>query len=112
MKFGMRVRGVLIAALILFAVPVAASLAAMLVSSSAAAQTVNTIEVVGNRRVEVETIRSYFKPGPNGTLDTARIDDGLKTLILTSWNRPVSISVFRPSSMRAASSVPFGPGLK
>ena len=92
MKFGMRVRGVLIAALILFAVPVAASLAAMLVSSSAAAQTVNTIEVVGNRRVEVETIRSYFKPGPNGTLDTARIDDGLKTLIETGLFQDVRIS--------------------
>ena len=112
MKFGMRVRGVLIAALILFAVPVAASLAAMLVSSSAVAQTVNTIEVVGNRRVEVETIRSYFKPGPNGTLDAARIDDGLKTLIETGLFQDVRISVFRPSSMRAASSVPFGPGLK
>jgi len=92
MKFGMRVRGVLFAALILFAVPVAASLAAMLVSSSAAAQTVNTIEVVGNRRVEVETIRSYFKPGPNGTLDTARIDDGLKTLIETGLFQDVRIS--------------------
>ena len=92
MKFGMRVRGVLFAALILFAVPVAASLAAMLVSSSAAAQTVNTIEVVGNRRVEVETIRSYFKPGPNGTLDAARIDDGLKTLIETGLFQDVRIS--------------------
>jgi len=92
MKFGMRVRGGLFAALILFAVPVAASLAAMLVSSSAAAQTVNTIEVVGNRRVEVETIRSYFKPGPNGTLDTARIDDGLKTLIETGLFQDVRIS--------------------
>jgi len=92
MKFGMRVRGGLFAALILFAVPVAASLAAMLVSSSAAAQTVNTIEVVGNRRVEVDTIRSYFKPGPNGTLDAARIDDGLKTLIETGLFQDVRIS--------------------
>jgi outer membrane protein insertion porin family len=82
----------LFAALIMFAAPVAASLAAMLVSSSAAAQTVNTIEVVGNRRVEVETIRSYFKPGPNGALDTARIDDGLKTLIETGLFQDVRIS--------------------
>ena len=78
MKFGMRVRGGLLAALIMFAMPVAATLAAVLVSSPAAAQTVASIEVEGNRRVEVETIRSYFKPGPGGRLDQGRIDDGLK----------------------------------
>ncbi len=63
MNLGMRVRGGLVAALILVATPVAVSLAAMLVPSSAAAQTVSSIEVQGNRRVELETIRSYFKPG-------------------------------------------------
>ena len=92
MKFGMRVRGGLFAALIMFAVPVAASLAAMLLSSEAAAQTVNQIEVVGNRRVEIETIRSYFKPGPGGTLDAGRIDDGLKALIETGLFQDVRIS--------------------
>jgi outer membrane protein insertion porin family len=92
MKFGMRVRGGLFAALIMFAVPVAASLAALLAPSSAAAQSVNTIEVVGNRRVEVETIRSYFKPGPNGALDAAHIDDGLKALIETGLFQDVRIS--------------------
>jgi outer membrane protein insertion porin family len=92
MKFGMRVRGGMFAALIMCAVPVAASLAAMLVSSPAKAQTVNQIEVVGNRRVEVETIRSYFKPGPSGTLDAGRIDDGLKALIETGLFQDVRIS--------------------
>src|SRR5262245_55058896 len=92
MKFGMRVRGGLVAALIMCAVPVAASLAAMLVSSPATAQTVNQIEVVGNRRVEVETIRSYFKPGPGGRLDAASIDDGLKSLIETGLFQDVRIS--------------------
>jgi outer membrane protein insertion porin family len=88
----MQVRGGLFAALIMFAVPVVASLAAVLLPSKAAAQTVNQIEVVGNRRVEVETIRSYFKPGPNGTLDAGRIDDGLKTLIETGLFQDVRIS--------------------
>ena len=37
-----------------------------LVSVPAAAQTAASIAVEGNRRVEVETIRSYFKPGPGG----------------------------------------------
>jgi outer membrane protein insertion porin family len=92
MKFGMQVRGGLFAALIMFAVPVLTTLAAVLVSSPALAQTVNTIEVVGNRRVEVETIRSYFKPGPGGTLSPAAIDDGLKALIETGLFQDVRIS--------------------
>src|SRR6202048_4124647 len=92
MNVGMRVRGGLVAALMIFAAPVAATLATMLVSSPAAAQTVSSIEVEGNRRVEVETIRSYFKPGPSGRLDQAQIDDGLKALIETGLFQDVKIS--------------------
>jgi outer membrane protein insertion porin family len=92
MNVGMRVRGGLLAALILVAAPVAASLAAMLVSSPVAAQTVATIQVEGNRRVEVETIRSYFKPGPGGRLDQGAIDDGLKALIETGLFQDVRIN--------------------
>ena len=80
MKFGMRVRGGLLAALVMFAVPVAATLTT-LAASPAAAQTTASIVVEGNRRVEVETIRSYFRPGPGGRLGQAQIDDGLKALI-------------------------------
>jgi len=76
----------------MFAVPVVAPLTAVLVSSQAAAQSVNSIEVVGNRRVEIETIRSYFKPGPGGRLDNASIDDGLKALIETGLFQDVQIS--------------------
>jgi outer membrane protein insertion porin family len=92
MKFGMRVRGGLLAALIMFAVPVAAALVAAFVSSAASAQTVASIEVEGNRRVEADTIRSYFKPGPNGQLDAGRIDDGLKALIETGLFQDVKIN--------------------
>ncbi len=92
MMFGMRVRGGLLAALIMFGVPVVTPLAVALVSTQAAAQTINSIEVVGNRRVEVETIRSYFKPGPGGRLDNAAIDDGLKALIETGLFQDVRIS--------------------
>ncbi len=92
MKFGMRVRGGLFASLIMFAVPVVAPLAVALVPSLAAAQTVNSIEVVGNRRVEIETIRSYFKAGPGGRLDNAAIDDALKALIETGLFQDVRIS--------------------
>src|SRR6202045_2415548 len=83
MNVAMRVRGGVLAALIMVAMPVAATLAAGLVSSSALAQTVDSIQVEGNRRGEVATIRSYFKPGPGGRLDQGGIDDGLKALIET-----------------------------
>jgi len=92
MNVGMRVRGGLLAALILVATPVAATLAAVLVSSPAAAQTVATMQVEGNRRVEIETIRSYFRPGPGGHLDQGAIDDGLKALIETGLFQDVKIN--------------------
>ena len=92
MIVGMRLRAAMLGALIMLAVPVAASLASMLASSPATAQTVQSIEVVGNRRVELETIRSYFKPGPGGVLDQGRIDDGLKALIETGLFQDVRIS--------------------
>jgi outer membrane protein insertion porin family len=92
MNVGMRLRGGLLAALIMCAMPVAATLAAMVGSSPVAAQTVDSIVVEGNRRVEVETIRSYFKPGPGGRLDQAHIDDGLKALIETGLFQDVKIN--------------------
>jgi outer membrane protein insertion porin family len=92
MNLGMRVRGGLLAALIMFAVPVAATLTAVVTVSPAVAQSVSSIQVEGNRRVEVETIRSYFKPGPGGRLDQASIDDGLKALIETGLFQDVRIS--------------------
>jgi outer membrane protein insertion porin family len=92
MNVGMRVRGGLFAALILVAMPVSATVAAALMSSPAAAQTASSIVVEGNRRVEVETIRSYFKPGPGGRLDQGRIDDGLKALIETGLFQDVKIN--------------------
>ncbi|QAU46837.1 outer membrane protein assembly factor BamA [Bradyrhizobium guangzhouense] len=92
MKFGLRLRGGLLATLIMFGAPVVAPVGAVLVSSSALAQTVQSISVEGNRRVEVETIRSYFKPGPGGHLDQGAIDDGLKALIETGLFQDVKIN--------------------
>ena len=92
MIFGMRVRGGLLAASIMFAVPAVAALATVLVTAPAVAQTVASISVEGNRRVEIETIRSYFKPGPGGRLGQAQIDDGLKALIETGLFQDVRIN--------------------
>src|SRR3954453_14155919 len=88
MMLGMRVRGALLGALIMVAVPMGGAL----VSVPAAAQTVASIAVEGNRRVEVDTIRSYFKPGPGGRLGQAQIDDGLKALIETGLFQDVRIN--------------------
>ncbi|UPJ54990.1 outer membrane protein assembly factor BamA [Bradyrhizobium sp. 192] len=92
MKFGLRLRGGLLATLIMFGAPVVAPVGAVFVPSSALAQTVQSISVEGNRRVEVETIRSYFKPGPGGRLDQGAIDDGLKALIETGLFQDVRIN--------------------
>ncbi|MEH2497591.1 outer membrane protein insertion porin family [Bradyrhizobium sp. AZCC 1678] len=88
MMLGMRVRGALLGALIMVAAPMGSAL----VSVPASAQTVASISVEGNRRVEVETIRSYFKPGPGGRLGQAQIDDGLKALIETGLFQDVRIN--------------------
>ena len=92
MKFGLRLRGGLLATLIMFGAPVVAPIGAAFVSSPALAQTVQSISVEGNRRVEVETIRSYFKAGPGGRLDQGAIDDGLKALIETGLFQDVKIN--------------------
>ncbi len=92
MMVGLRgLRGGLAAALVLFAAP-AATVAAVGFSVTAAyAQTVASIGVEGNRRIEADTIRSYFKPGPSGRLDNAAVDDGLKALINTGLFSDVRI---------------------
>ena len=61
-------------------------------AGGAAAQSTQSIVVEGNRRVEADTIRSYFKPGRGGQLDAAAIDEGLKALIATGLFTDVRIS--------------------
>lgn len=52
-------------------------------STSATAQTASQIVVQGNRRIEADTVRSYFQAGPGQSLDAARIDEGIKALLAT-----------------------------
>lgn len=82
----------MLAALVMFALPVTGSVTGMLVSSPALAQSASSIVVEGNRRVEADTIRSYFKPGPGGRLDSGRIDDALKALYETGLFQDVKIN--------------------
>jgi outer membrane protein insertion porin family len=52
----------------------------------------NSIVVQGNRRVEAETVRSYFKAGPGERLDAAKIDAALKALYASGLFEDVHIT--------------------
>ncbi len=54
--------------------------------------TTNSIVVQGNRRVEADTIRSYFKAAPGEPLDAAKIDAALKALYASGLFEDVRIS--------------------
>ncbi|RXG96181.1 outer membrane protein assembly factor BamA [Bradyrhizobium zhanjiangense] len=73
-------------------VSIASSLPLALLPRPAAAQVVETIVVEGNRRVEAETVRSYFRPGPGGRFDQSAVDEGLKALIGTGLFQDVRIN--------------------
>src|SRR6185295_16953260 len=60
--------------------------------SVAVAQTAGSIVVEGNRRVEADTIRSYFRTAPGERLDNAKIDDGLKALYATGLFQDVRVN--------------------
>ena len=49
------------------------------------------IEVQGNRRVDAETVRSYFRAGPDGKMDDAARDAALKALLGTGLFEKVTI---------------------
>lgn len=59
---------------------------------SAVAQTASSIVVEGNRRVDSETIRSYFQTQPGERLTPAKIDEALKALYATGLFSDVTIS--------------------
>ena len=54
--------------------------------------TASSIVVEGNRRVEADTVRSYFKLAPGERLDAAKIDAALKALYGTGLFQDVRIS--------------------
>jgi outer membrane protein insertion porin family len=55
---------------------------------SAAAQ----IVIEGNHRVDADTIRQYFKPGPGGRLDADAINEGIKALYASGLFQDIQIS--------------------
>src|SRR6188768_2718787 len=86
------VRGLAYCSVVLGGLLVAPMTLAVVTAYPAVAQTVQSIVVEGNRRVEADTIRSYFKPGAGGQLSPLQIDEGLKGLIATGLFTDVRIS--------------------
>ena len=64
----------------------------LLTATPVLAQTAASIAVEGNRRVEADTIRSYFRLAPGERLDAAKIDAGLKALYASGLFQDVRIS--------------------
>src|SRR6266550_2025793 len=83
MGLWVRVRGLALAGLVLGGVVVGCGLAFLVAADSVVAQTASSIIVEGNRRVESDTIRSYFRVGPAERLDALKVDEGIKALIAT-----------------------------
>jgi outer membrane protein insertion porin family len=74
---------VLVAALGLIAAPA--------IADEAATQAGQTITVEGNRRIDAETVRSYFHAAPDGRYDAAALDAALKALLATNLFEHVAI---------------------
>lgn len=70
---------------------VGALLVAVLGLFSAQAVAAETVEVQGNRRIDTETVRSYFHPAPDGRFDEAARDGALKALVGTGLFDNVTI---------------------
>ena len=76
---------------IAFATAVTTTAGSMVVASPAMAQSASIV-VQGNRRVDADTIRSYFNLKPGEGLTSAKIDDGVKALYATGLFADVRVS--------------------
>ena len=86
------VRGLALSCLILVGILVGAGSVTVALSGAAVAQTASSIVVEGSRRVEADTIRSYFKPGPGGRIGPEQEDEALKALVATGLFSDVRIN--------------------
>src|ERR1700722_7557767 len=76
----------------LFGVLIFVSIVATLFPADVAVAQTLRIDVEDNRRVEADTIRSYFRVAPGERLDTAKIDAALKGLFATGLFQDVRIT--------------------
>jgi outer membrane protein insertion porin family len=85
-------RGLGVAGLVLGGVYLSVMATAVATADFAVAQSADQISVQGNRRVEADTIRSYFRTSPGQRLDAAKIDEAIKALYATGLFQDVQIN--------------------
>ncbi|HWK87530.1 MAG TPA: outer membrane protein assembly factor BamA [Xanthobacteraceae bacterium] len=94
MKIMVRVLGRLaILAVLAFAGTASVTAYSVVTAAVANAQTVSSIVVQGNRRVDSDAIRSYLQIRPGERVDPLKIDDGLKALYATGLFQDVKINM-------------------
>src|ERR1700733_210406 len=93
MTMGVRVRRGLVVAGLLLSLCLFGLASFVVASAPALAQSAGAqIVVEGNRRVEAETIRSYFKVAPGERVDAAKVDSALKALYASGLFQDIRIS--------------------
>jgi outer membrane protein insertion porin family len=86
------IRGLVLAGLLLGAGVIGLSPSGIAMAQAQTSPAASAIVVEGNRRVEADTVRSYFKLAPGERLDAAKIDSALKALYATGLFQDVHIS--------------------
>lgn len=91
-SFARTVRTVVIAGTMTAVGVVMATTAGVGLSTQVNAQSASSIVVQGNRRIEADTVRSYFRTGPGEALTAARVDEAIKAMYATGLFRDVRVS--------------------
>jgi outer membrane protein insertion porin family len=86
------IRGLVLVGLLLGAGVFGLSPSGIAMAQAQTAPAASSIVVEGNRRVEADTVRSYFKLAPGERLDANKIDSALKALYATGLFQDVHIS--------------------
>src|SRR5579883_1863708 len=93
MDMGVRARrGLVVAGLLLGSLLFGVASGAAIAQPAETDASASSIVVEGNRRVEADTIRSYFKLAPGEHLDAAKIDAALKGLYASGLFQDIRIS--------------------
>jgi len=85
-------RGLVVAGLLLVMAVCGLWAGAAVAAPADSAITASSIVVQGNRRIDADTVRSYFKVAPGEHLDAAKIDAALKALYATGLFQDVHIT--------------------
>ena len=93
MNFRVRVlSGIFLAAAVVGGLSIAGGVGSLMFAGPAVAQSASAIVVQGNRRVDAETIRTYFRTQPGERLDAIKIDEAYRQLLATGLFEDVRIS--------------------